>query len=162
VQHYRLVSHNAVYGPIRPSVTQNALERHYNSSDMAAGDPQRVWFPEMIERLRLRWHADMSFDAIVGLRDELDAMLQRIRTERHVHSPVLRCPHCGHVGEGADPHVSVRAMILSLARFGIASVEQTSAREKGWAAYRKQAGLDLYGVASSAGEVAGCVHPQAG
>jgi len=39
---------------------------------MAAGDPQRVWFPEMIERLRSQWHQDMSFDAIVNLRDEPD------------------------------------------------------------------------------------------
>jgi len=33
-------------------------------------------------------------------------------------------------GEGAEPHVSARAMILSLTRFGIAA----GALEKGWAA----------------------------
>ena len=53
---------------------------------MAAGDAQRVWFPEMIERLRSQWHQDMSLDAIVELRDELDAMLQRIRSERRIRS----------------------------------------------------------------------------
>jgi hypothetical protein len=42
-------------------------------------EPQRVWFPEMIERLRSEWHRGMSFDAITELRDDLDAMLQRIR-----------------------------------------------------------------------------------
>jgi hypothetical protein len=45
---------------------------------MAGGDAQRVWFPEMIENLRSRWQEGMSFDAIIGLRDDLDAMLQRI------------------------------------------------------------------------------------
>jgi ABC-type lipoprotein release transport system permease subunit len=33
----------------------------------------------------------MSFDAIVDLRDDLDAMLQRIRTERHIHPAAFRC-----------------------------------------------------------------------
>jgi hypothetical protein len=107
---------------------------------MAAGDPQRVWFPEMIERLRSHWRPGMSHDSLVGLRDDLDAMLQRIRSERHIRRAVFRCRECGHVGEGAEPHVSVRAMILSLARFGIAPEEQTRPLEKAWAAYRKEKG----------------------
>ena len=129
---------------------------------MAAGDAQRVWFPEMIARLRFQWHQGMSFDAIIELRDELDTKLQQIRSERHIRSPAFRCPWCGHVGEGTEPHVSVRAMILSLTRFGIAPAEQAYTVEKGWAAYRKQIGLDLYGksMASPPNQVARCAHPQ--
>jgi hypothetical protein len=108
---------------------------------MAAGDPQRVWFSEMIERLRAQCHPGMSCEGLIELRNELDAQLQRIRSERHIHSPLLRCPCCGHVGEAADPHVSVRALILSLGRFGIASAAQTRAAEERWAAHRKQPGL---------------------
>ena len=135
--------------------------RHYNGLDMAAGDAQRVWFQEMIERLRSQWHWSMSFDAIVELRDDLDATLQRIRSERHIRSPVFRCPQCGQVGKGAEPHVSVRAMILSLNRFGIAPAEQAYALEKAWAVYRKENGLDLNGepMASPPTQVASCVHP---
>ena len=64
-------------------------------------------------------------------------------------------------GEGAEPHVSVRAMILSVIRFGIAAAEPTYIIEKGWAAYRKQKELDLYGkgLATKSTHVAGCVHP---
>ena len=128
---------------------------------MASGDAQKVWFPEIIERLRAQWHQGMSFDAIVELRDELDAMLQRIRSERHIHSPVLRCPRCKHVHEGAEPHASVRAMILSLTRFGIAPAGQAYALEKSWAAYRKQNGLDLYGksMATPQSEASRCILP---
>jgi hypothetical protein len=135
---------------------------HCNSSDMAAGDAQRVWFPEMIERLRSQWHQRMSFDAIIELPDDLDTTLQRIRSERHIRSPVFRCPRCGHVGQGAEPHVGVHAMILSLTRFDIAPAERTYALEKGWAAYRKQNGLDLYGksMTSPPTQVGPCVHPQ--
>ena len=157
-----MISHNAVCGQIPPSLAQNTLERHYNNSFMAAGDAQRVWFPEMIERLRSQWRQGISYDSLIGLCDDLDAMLQRIRSDRHIRPPVFRCPECGHVGEGAEPHVSVRAMILSLTRFGIAPAEQTRPLEKAWAAYRKLGGVDLSGVASMVHEVAGCDHPVSG
>ena len=130
---------------------------------MASGDVQRVWFPEMIGRLRSEWHQGMSLDAIVELRDDLDAMLQRIRSERRIRSAVFRCSRCGYVGEGADPRVSVRAMILSLGRFDIATADQTRALEKAWAAKRKESGLDLYGkeIQSQDAEVAICAHQRA-
>jgi hypothetical protein len=127
---------------------------------MAAGDAQRVWFPEMIDRLRSRWHEGTPFDAIVELRDELDAMLQEIRSERHIRPPIIKCAQCGHVGEGAEPHVSVRAMILALLRFGMAGAEPVHALEKAWAGHRKRNGLDLNGKAleSDAAPAAGCAH----
>lgn len=126
---------------------------------MAAGDAQRIWFPEMIERLRSRWHQGMSFAALVELRDDLEIMLQRIRSDRHIRPAGFRCPKCGHLGAGAELHVSVRAMILSLTRFGIAPAEQIQALEKAWATHRKENGLDLYGVVSTVPDTGGCVHP---
>src|SRR5437899_2739508 len=91
--HISSISQNAVSGhsPSR-SLPIGALDGTTNGSDMAAGDPQRVWFPEMIARLRFQWHQGMSFDAIIELRDELDTKLQQIRFERHIRSPVFRCP----------------------------------------------------------------------
>jgi hypothetical protein len=126
---------------------------------MAAGDPQRVWFAQMVERLRDQWHPAMSFDALISLRDDLDAMLQRLRLEGNISSPVFSCRDCGHVGPAATPHVSVRAMVLSLARFGIAPAEQVHTLEKRWAVYRKQHELDLYGkTASPPVEASRCIH----
>jgi hypothetical protein len=69
---------------------------------MAAGDAQRVWFPEMVERLRSQWHQGMSFDALVELRDELDAILQQIRSERHIRTTVMKCPRCGSIFSSKD------------------------------------------------------------
>src|SRR5579872_1708419 len=80
---------------------------------MAAGDPQRVWFPEMLARLRCEWNSQMSFPAIIELRNKLDSMLQQIRSERHIVSPVFCCPKCGTTGPSVEPHVSVRALIRS-------------------------------------------------
>ena len=84
-------------------------------------------------------------EALPALRDELDDMLGHIRSTRHIANPIFRCPACGHVGRGADPHVSVRATILALARFSVAAREPVRALEKAWATYRKTTGLDVYG-----------------
>jgi len=118
----------------------------------------------MVETLRSEWHQGMSFEATMELRDELDAMLQRIRSEQHIRTPVFKCPHCGHVGEGAQPHVSVRAMLLSLVRFGIADAEQVKMLEKSWAVYRQQNRFDIFGkgegVSSPSAKMPRCGHPQ--
>ena len=46
----------------------------------------------MVEHLRLRWRDDLSMEALLGLRDELDDMLGRIRSARHLSNPVFKCP----------------------------------------------------------------------
>jgi hypothetical protein len=115
----------------------------------------------MLERLRTGWRGELSLVELVGLRDELDAMLHRIRSERQIRPPLIRCRECGCVGEAAEPRVTVRAMILSLARFGVAPAEEVKVLEKRWAAYRKQNGLDLYGKTAAPPGVGGppCIHP---
>lgn len=112
---------------------------------MPAGDAQRTWFPELIAALRREWLETMSCTELVELRDRLDAMLQAIRSGRNLHPPMMMCPHCGTKGLMANPQVSVRAMILALARFGIASREAVGRIEKSWAKHQRQHGLDLYG-----------------
>ena len=72
-------------------------------------------------------------------------MLQSIRSERKILTPIMRCRSCGTEHRMAEPRVSVRAMILALGRFDLAPETQTKKLERGWAKYRKQQGLDLYG-----------------
>ena len=127
---------------------------------MAAGDPQRVWFAEMIEKLRVEWRPGMSFDSLIELRDVLNTMLGTIRETRGIRTPIIKCPACGRIGPGAEPEVSVRAMILSLARFGILSAEQTKILERGWVKFRKQNQLDLNGkIAVKESSADQCGHP---
>jgi hypothetical protein len=122
----------------------------WRSSKMPSGDAQRTWFPEMIVRVRAAWHEGMSIPALIGLRDELDGMLHLIRAGRNIQTPIITCRKCGMTGHAAEPRVSVRALILALARFEVASRDQTRALEKEWAAYRKQHRLDVQGNASAA------------
>ena len=83
------------------------------------------------------WHEGMSIPALISLRDELDEMLQCIRAGRNIRTPIITCRRCGMTGPAAPPHVSVRALILALSRFEIASRDKTRALEKVWARYRK-------------------------
>lgn len=117
---------------------------------MPAGDAHRVWFPEMLGRLRAEWNPAMPFPRLVALSNNLDQMLQQIRNERHIQPPIVRCSKCGSVGRAAEPKVSVRAVILATARFGIAERAAAKKFEKDWAKYRIQNELDLYGKVTAA------------
>jgi hypothetical protein len=75
---------------------------------MPSGDPQRTWFPEMIVRLRAEWHEGMSIPTLIGLRNELDGTLHRIRLSRNIQTPIITCAGVG--GRGMLPnHVSACA-----------------------------------------------------
>ena len=129
----------------------------WGSSETPSGDAQRTWFPEMVVRLRAEWQAGMSMLELISLRDELEGMLHRIRGSRNIRTPIITCRRCGMRGPGAEPHVSVRALILALARFEIAPKDEARAVEKAWAAYRKQHRLSVEGKVSA--EVPeGCPH----
>jgi len=129
----------------------------WRSSEMPSGDAQRTWFPEMVVRLRAEWQAGMSMPALISLRDELEGMLHRIRVGRNIQTPIITCRRCGMTGPAAEPHVSVRALILALSRFEIAPKDETRAMEKAWTAYRKQHRLSIEGKIS-AGVPEGCPH----
>jgi hypothetical protein len=103
----------------------------------------------MVDELRKRWRAELPLSNLIQLRNDLDTMLHRIRSERNIRTPVIRCRSCGHVGPAAERDVSVRATIIALSRFGIASVEEVKALEKRWTAHRKANGLDVHGKLAS-------------
>ena len=112
---------------------------------MASGDSGRTWFPELVDELRASWRPDLSWAAIIGLRDRLQAMVEEIIVTRGIKRARVRCFHCGHVGPGAPPVISVRAVILALQRFGIEPQDAVDRLDKAWAKHRAQQQLDLCG-----------------
>ncbi|MFZ1609320.1 MAG: hypothetical protein WAT63_18845, partial [Rhodoferax sp.] len=98
-----------------------------------------------IDLLRRNWNPSMSMLQLIELRNQLDGMLQTIRTEHSILPPLMTCSHCGIKSRAARPKVSVRAMIFALSRFRIASLDEVHALEKLWDRYRRDEHLDLYG-----------------
>jgi hypothetical protein len=90
---------------------------------MPAGDAQRTWFPELIDMLRADWTDSFSWAEVILLRDRLDETLQRIRRSRDILPPMMYCRACQERHRAAPPRVSVRALLLALPRYDIASEE---------------------------------------
>ena len=122
---------------------------------MASGDAQRTWFPEMIEMLNQTWSASMSESEWLALRDRLDTILQTIWSARHILPAMMWCPHCQARHRSAPPKVSVRAIILALGRFGMASASEVKALERRWNTYRRRHHLDRYGMKEAVVEASG-------
>lgn len=99
----------------------------------------------MIAVLRREWDSSMSLTELIALRDRLDAMLQTIRSTRKILTAMFLCPRCGAYGRARPPRLSVRAMLLALSRFEIASAEEVKMLERSWKKYRREMRLDLYG-----------------
>ena len=112
---------------------------------MASGDAQRVWFPELIAIVRQAGNPAMSMDALLRLRDRLDASLQTLRQTRQILPAMMWCPHCQARHRAAPPSVSVRATILAVGRFTQATAAEVQALEKQWNRYRRQHQLNRDG-----------------
>lgn len=126
---------------------------------MPSGDRSRTWFPEMVEQLRLSWRDDLGMVELAALARRLDRLLHDIRTERGIRSPTILCRKCGKRGPAAAPRVSVRAMILAAARFGVAEQADVERVERLWKRHRTTEELDLYGMAVVAGDRGNATEP---
>jgi hypothetical protein len=149
------MKHNKSFEPIggkrRPaagSTLRSSDEDSQGPYDMAAGERSQVWFPEIVDMLRARWRRDLTWQAMVEFRDALQEELDEIRHSRRILPPVFRCPSCGSVGPAKPPVISIRAMLISVRRFGIDSFEVSEQVEREWERYRRKNKLDLVGRSS--------------
>lgn len=114
---------------------------------MPPGERSQTWYPEVVALLRSHWKPDLSWQAVIELRDQLQRELETLRASRGIQPPMFRCPHCGTHAPAAPPRISVRAMLLALGRFGIEPSDTVRQRESAWARYRAEHSLDLFGRA---------------
>lgn len=112
---------------------------------MPTGERSQTWFPELVAELRRSWRPDLTWEAVIGLRDELQRTLELLLSSRKIKPAAVRCTHCGHVRPGAPPAISVRAVLLALRRFGIEQEDRVRQLDKDWSRHRALLQLDLYG-----------------
>jgi hypothetical protein len=112
---------------------------------MRPGDRSRTWFPEVVSDLRASWRPMLTWDEIIALRGQLQQKLADVLASHGIKSARVRCFHCGHVGPGAPPVITVRAVLLALQRFGIESADAVRKLDRAWAKHRALQHLDMRG-----------------
>lgn len=112
---------------------------------MRPGDRSRTWFPELVGELRAAWRPGITWEAVIALRSQLQRTLEDTLVSRGIKPARVRCFHCGHVGPGAPPVITVRAVLLALQRFGIESEDPVRKLDKAWAKHRAVQQLDMRG-----------------
>ena len=125
---------------------------------MPRGERSQTWFPELVAELRQSWRTDPTWEAVVDLRDQLQRRLEHILISRGIRPATVRCSHCGHVGPGTPPAISVRAVLLALRRFGIEPEDRVRQLDKEWFRHRALLQLDLYGRGRESGAAPLHVH----
>jgi hypothetical protein len=90
---------------------------------MPAGERSQAWYRELVSVLRSEWQPDSSWEAVVELRARLQEHLDALRARRGITPPLIRCPRCGATAPAAAPLISVRAILLALARYRIEPLE---------------------------------------
>jgi len=112
---------------------------------MPAGDAQRVWFPEMIEDLKVHWSSSMSWEELAVFCRRLTDKRKRVRQSRGIIPPKIQCSKCGKVSRSDIQGISIRSALFTLKNNGIVSETEFKRLDRDWKKYKKSNSLDAYG-----------------
>ena len=112
---------------------------------MPAGDAQRVWFPEMIEDLKIHWSSSMNWEELAVFCRRMTDKRKWIRQSREIKPPMIRCSRCGEVSRSDIQGISIRSALFTLKKIGIVSETEFKKLERDWNKFKKKNSLDAYG-----------------
>jgi len=112
---------------------------------MPAGDPQRVWFPEMIDDLKTNWSSSMKWEELAIFCRRMTEKRIQIRQSRGIKSPKIRCSKCGKVSRSDNIGISIRSALFVLKNSGVVSGEEFKTLDKDWKTFKKKNNLNPYG-----------------
>ncbi len=113
---------------------------------MASGDSQRIWFPEMIEKLKTQWSPSMTWEDLTDFCRMITEERKQIRESLGIQPPRYKCTHCGTVSQASDNYpISIRSALFILKNNGVVSEDDFKELDKQWKKYRKENELDAYG-----------------
>lgn len=113
---------------------------------MPAGDATRVWFPEMLDELKLKWNKDLPWEAWFQICIEETAYRQSIKQAKGIKEPKIKCKCCteGEHYMTLAP-ISVRSLLFALRKIDLIDDEYLKAKDKEWKSYQRKNKLDAYG-----------------
>lgn len=110
---------------------------------MPAGDAQRVWFPEMYERLK---RIDFEWDdwaAASRFCKEMTDLRSSIRQAKGILEPRIDCTACGGTMTSFDG-ISIRSWLFAAQKIDLLSTEELAKLDKRWVKYRRGKKLDKF------------------
>ena len=112
---------------------------------MAAGDAQRVWFPEMLEELRRTWSRAMTWKELADFCRRMTEKRLEIHRTRDIRPPRSRCPKCGQVSRSDISGVSIRSALFALKNNGVVTHDEFKELDKRWMRHKAEHDFDPYG-----------------
>ena len=112
---------------------------------MAAGDAQRVWFPEMLEELVAWWKPDVTWEALGEFCGRMMEMRKAIRENRGIEPPLMYCGEWDRMERMDVPGITIRSALFALKKAGVVSDEQLQELDRSWQRHQRTNGLDGYG-----------------
>jgi hypothetical protein len=112
---------------------------------MAAGDAQRVWFPEMIDQLREAWSLKMTWEELADFCAHITVFHLELRRAKGIRAPLTRCRGCGHEHRKEIGGVTIRSALFALRKHRVITERRLEILDKSWKKHRAKHGLDAFG-----------------
>ena len=110
---------------------------------MPAGDAQRVWFPEMYERLKeidFRWD---DWPEVSRFCSEMTELRSSIREIKGISDPKEVCHECGGTMSWFNG-ISIRSFLFAAQKTNLLTPEELNKLDKQWAQFRRSKKLDKF------------------
>lgn len=105
----------------------------------------RVWFPEMLEKLKRYWKPSMPWGKVIAFCERMTVMRKELAMSKDIKPPMIHCFKCGTRARAAYPKISVRSLIFNLPKVDAATPEELKDIERDWKKFKRANGLDGYG-----------------
>ena len=113
---------------------------------MPAGDATRVWFPEMLDELKLKWNKDLSWEEWVHICIEETEHRKVIKQKKGIRESKIKCNCCP---EGKHymtlAPISVRSLLFALRKIDLIDDDYLKTKDKEWKSFQRKNKLDGYG-----------------
>jgi hypothetical protein len=107
---------------------------------MAAGDAQRVWFPEMLDALKQYWSKEKTWEEIAIFAHKMTEERTNLRHAKGIKPAQWRCKDCGEILDLAP--ITIRSCLFALRKMNAIDEEQLKQLDKDWKKYKKKNCLD--------------------
>jgi len=116
---------------------------------MAAGDAQRVWYPEMLDDLKTHWTPGMPWVDVIAFCQRMTIIRRELAVQKDIKPPMIKCRECGTRARAAYPRISVRSLIFALQKIDAISDDELKEIDRNWKRYQRKNSLDAYGKKKS-------------